>query len=33
MIRNDCIKIFELILNRENQLQDTSQKHMLISMI
>lgn len=24
MIKNDCIKIFELILNKENQLQDTN---------
>ncbi|EAR95231.2 hypothetical protein TTHERM_00378950 (macronuclear) [Tetrahymena thermophila SB210] len=33
MIKNDCMKIFELILNKEDQLQDTQQNHMIISMI
>lgn len=33
MIKNDCIRILELILSKEDQLDDASQRHMLVSMI
>ncbi|EGR29575.1 hypothetical protein IMG5_153470 [Ichthyophthirius multifiliis] len=33
LIKNECIRIFELILHRESKIQEISQKHMLNSMI